>query len=62
MDKQGRVLWNGKPYDKSKPYFHRPWEIEAYGKEEAILKYVRLGRGQKSTVENRSHKAYGQSR
>lgn len=38
MDKQGRVSWNGTPYDKTTPYYARPWEIEAYDLQDEVYK------------------------
>ena len=40
MDKQGRVSWNGIPYDKTTPYYARPWEVEAYDREKEVLNKI----------------------
>ena len=40
MDRQGRVSWNGTPYDKTTPYYARPWEVEAYDREKEVLNKI----------------------
>jgi len=36
--KQGAHLWAGKKYSKKTEYLNRPWEIEAFSKQELILR------------------------
>lgn len=41
MDEQGKVYWNGEGYGKETDYYSRPWEREAFKKQNKILKYIR---------------------
>ena len=35
---RGGVTWNGKKFKASTPYLNRPWEIEAFQKQELIFR------------------------
>jgi hypothetical protein len=36
--KAGAHLWSGKRYSKTTPYLDRPWEVEAFSRQEIILR------------------------
>lgn len=36
--KTGSYLWSGKRYGKNTPYLDMPWEVEAFSKQELILR------------------------
>jgi hypothetical protein len=36
--KNGDQIWAGKRYSKNTAYLSRPWEIEAFSKQELILR------------------------
>lgn len=33
-----KIMWNGKRFNKSTPYLYRPWEVEAFQKQELIFR------------------------
>jgi hypothetical protein len=33
-----KIVWNGKSYKSSTPYLSRPWEVEAFQKQEIIFR------------------------
>jgi hypothetical protein len=33
-----KIMWNGKRFKKSTPYLYRPWEVEAFQKQELIFR------------------------
>jgi len=37
-EKNGSIIWAGKKYSKKVNYLDRPWEIEAYSKQEILLR------------------------
>lgn len=35
---RGKQIWKGKVYPQSTPYLDRPWELDAYARQEIILR------------------------